>query len=201
MSMSKAQAKILMDPVLNGSAGLDSLNPVETLTELELLAGKFVEECQKNLIKSNSISSGDLSASIAAQDPEHSGTIVKVNIEMLLYGQFVNAGVKGTQKGRSTAGYEFKKLFPSKAFVESIEKWQERGRAATKNVAKAYKKLEKKNTSISQISSAYAIARSIMQKGLKPTGFLDKASKTIDDEVEQRLGAAFEIDIINSLRK
>lgn len=203
MSIGKAQAQALADKFLDtvGSGSVDDLQPREVFTEVILIAGELVEDAQKNLDKSGSNSSGDLSASIVALEPVENGSVLSVDIEMLLYGLFVNKGVKGTRSGSSKADYKFTKDAPSSDFVDSIKEWLKRGKHGTRNVKKAYKKTESKNKSLADESAAWVVARSIMRKGIKPTGFFDKAVKKAEDKYAQRLGKALEIDIITSITK
>lgn len=205
MSIGKSQALAIADGFLDsiGTGSVDDLRPRETMSELVLLAGEFIEDAQNNLNVSNSNASGSLSASLTASDPITTGNVVKIDITMLPYGLFVNSGVKGTKGGSSNAGYSFKNDFPGTDFIKSIMAWQKKASASVtnSNAGKSISRNELKNHSISQISSAFAIARSIMQKGLKPTGFLDKAVKTTQNKVEDRLGKALEIDIITAIKR
>ena len=86
--------------------------------------------------------------------------------------------------------------------VASIKKWISRGKKSTRSVKKykAAGKNELKNKSISEIDSAYAVARSVKQKGIKKTGFLDKAITSARKKIKGRLGKALKIDIINSIK-
>lgn len=197
MSMSKAQAAAIADGFLD-TQGSDrnEFEPRETFTELILLAGGLVEQMQKNLISSNSNASGKLSESIIANEPEKAGSALKIDITMSFYGRFVNKGVKGTKGGSGL--YAFKYDRPSSKMVNSIRQWIRIGKASTANVKQTYKKLERKNASISQLDNAYATARSILQKGIKATGFIDKAIITTQQKVSDTLGAALKVDIINS---
>jgi hypothetical protein len=211
MSIGKAQAEALAVGFLDdiGEGGIEDLQPKETISELILLAAEFVEDAQKNLVASNSVASGNLSSSIVADEPITQPGKLTINIEMLPYGLFVNAGVKGTKAGSSTAGYSFKNDRPGsatkypKGMVAMIAEWIKRGKISTSNTnaKKTISVNERKNASIGQISNAYAVARSIKRHGLKPTGFLDKAVQTTSDKVLDRLGAAFQIDILNSLTR
>ena len=202
MSISKAQALALADGFLDslGSEKGD-LQPRESYSEIILLAGELIESAQDNLNTSNSNASGGLSASLVASEPVQVGSTMRVDMLMNFYGQFVNKGVKGTKGGSSTAGFSFKYDKPSRKLVDAIADWQKAGKVSTTNTnAKKSTSLnEKKNASIAAIDGAYAIACSIVQKGLKPTGFLDKAILTTQDKVADRLGAALRIDIINSI--
>lgn len=200
MSISKSQAKALADGLLDGmGSDKDGLQPRESLSELVLLAGELVEDAQKNLNRSNSNATGELSASLVVNEPSQSGGIVKVDVMMNFYGLFVNKGVKGTKSGRGV--YKFKYDKPSKKMVDAIRSWAKAGGAkvSNTNARKTVSRNERKNASISEIDNAYAIARSIVQRGIKPTGFLDKAAKATRDKVGERLGAALKIDVINAI--
>lgn len=203
MSIGKSQAAAIADGFLDNLATdkVSDLQPKETYTEIILLAGELAKDAQDNLARSNSVASGKLSESIAPYEPVLVGGILKVEIPMNFYGLFVNKGVKGTKGGASSAGYAFTKDGPSKAFIKSIEDWMQHGKLTTANTNanKSISRNEVKNASISQISSAYAIARSIMQKGIKGTGFLDKAITTTRDKVADRIGTALEVDILNAI--
>lgn len=205
MSISRAQASAMADGFINsiGSGSKSDLQPRETFTEIILIAGELVEDAQKNLIKSRSISSGELSASLRAEKPLLNSGVLSVDIYMNFYGLFVNKGVKGTRSGGSLAGYSFKNENPSKKMVAALSKWIERAHISTRTVKKysPYGRHETKQRSIAEIQkgSAYAISKIIKQKGLKPTGFFDKAVKTAVDKIGPRLGAALKIDVITSL--
>lgn len=203
MSIAQAQASALADKFLdNLGTGKDGIRPKETLTELFVIAGELIEEAQNNLNESNKHSSGNLSESLIAQEPTQSGKIVSINIMMAYYGLFVNSGVKGLQSGTSTAGYSFRTPNPSKNMVKAIQDWMDRASMGTRTVKKysGYGKHETKNKGIAQASGAYAIAYYVKQKGLKPTGFMDKAVNSTRRKLADRLGAKLKIDIITALQ-
>lgn len=180
-----------------GSDDKKELQPRETLSELFLLAGELVEDAQRNLQKSNSNASGNLSSSLEVTNPSQTGSVISATVEMDFYGQFVNKGVKGTKSG--VGQYQFRSAFPSRKMVQALEKGIGRAKASTSNVKRAFGANEAKNKNLSDLSKAYGAARNIKMYGIKPTGFMDKAILTTEQKVEERLGAAFKIDIINSL--
>lgn len=207
MSISKAQAEALAEGFLD-SIGVDrvGLFPKETYSELILLAGELIQDAQQNLIRSNSISSGALSGSLVAEDPRQEGNIVAIDVLMNFYGLFVNAGVKGTRAGGSTAGYSFKNEIVGRKMLAAIEEWLKRGKISTATIKKrkyspygSHERKQAKLGALHEADAAYAVARSIKQKGIKATGFLDAAVRTTRAKVSDRLGAALKIDIINSL--
>jgi hypothetical protein len=200
MSISKSQAAALADGFLDSIGSTkEGLRPRETFSELILIAGEMVEDMQNNLNASNSNASGRLSESIEASEPEQSGSVLKVDIFMNFYGRFVNSGVRGTKSGSGI--YAFKTDFPSKSMVEAIREWANTGKLKISNVnkAKTISANEKKNATIAEIDNAYAVARSIKQHGIKPTGFLDKAVATTQAKVAERLGLALKVDVLNAI--
>lgn len=202
MSISKAQAESIADGFLdNLGSGKEGLQPRETFSEIIVIAGELIEVAQDNLNRSNSNASGKLSESLVATDPILENGKLSVNIQMNYYGLFVNKGVKGTKSGSSKAGYAFKGDRPPQKMVDAIKEWSKRGKLSTSNTnpKKSISANEKKNASIGEIDKSYAVARSIMQHGIKPTGFLDLAIVTTVNKVRDRLGAALKIDIINSI--
>jgi hypothetical protein len=199
--ISKSQAEAIASGFLDsvGSDDSKTFQPKEIYSEVILLAGELIESSQQNLNQSNSNASGKLSSSLVATDPIKSGNILKVNVEMNFYGQFINKGVKGVKMG--SGPYSFKYPHPSKKMVNAISQWQLGGKARTfnTNAKKTISANEKKNASISQISSAYAIAQSIVNKGIAKTGFLDRAIAVTSQEASDRFGAALKVDILNSI--
>jgi len=203
MSISKAQAEALAEGFLDtiGTDDKDSLRPKETLSEAILLVGELIQDCQTNLNASNKVASGKLSESLIANEPYHVGSIMQVDMMMAYYGLFVNKGVKGTRGGRSTAGYSFRNEIVSCKMYDAISKWIDLGKITTRTVKKykGHGRHEAKMKSIAQLDKTYAVARSIKQHGLKPTGFLDKAVSTLRTKIGNRLGQGLKVDIIQSL--
>lgn len=203
MSISKAQAEALAEGFLDhlGSDRSDFL-PRKTYTELFLIVGELIEAAQNNLNRANRIASGALSESIIADEPVQNGGIISVDVLMNFYGAFVNKGVKGTRSGSSTAGYSFRNEIVSRKMYYAIETWIKRAQISTRSVQKykAHGKHERKQKSIAQYDATYAVARSIKQHGLKPTGFMDKAITDTSAKIEDRLGAALVVDVLDGLK-
>lgn len=203
MSIGKAQAQALASGFLNnlGTDDKSGLIPRESLSELFLLAGEFIEDAQSNLNETNSNASGSLSRSLVIENPKQTGTAISVDIMMSKYGEFINKGVRGTKSGSSKAGYSFKSPFPSRAMVEALRASIGRAKRSTTNVnrLKSTSKNEIKNVKISDISKAYGAGRNIKMYGIKANSFIDKAFTATESKAADRFGAAFKIDIINSL--
>jgi hypothetical protein len=202
-SINESQAEILASGFLSNAGSDKSIfKPVKLLSKVLLIAGSIVKEAQANLNKSNSNSTGELSESMGISDPIQEGSIVACDVTMLYYGNFVNKGVKGVKSGHSNAGYAFKNLGVSKAFIASLERGKSKAgnKITSTNINKTISNNEKKNAKISDVSSLYGAAVNIKKYGIKPNGFMDKAVDTINSKVEKQLGIALKIDIENSLR-
>ena len=205
VSISKQQAEALAEGFLDSiGSGKEGLRPKGVYSESILLAGEFIQDCQDNLIRSNSVASGKLSESLVAGEPTLEGNTLKIDVLMNFYGKFVNKGVKGTRAGASAAGYSFKYDNPSKKMVKAIKAWIDRGKISTRTVEKykphgAHERKNRKLSLLSKADAAYAVARSIKLGGIKKTGFVDKAVLTTTQKVADRLGVALRIDVTDFL--
>jgi hypothetical protein len=84
----------------------------------------------------------------------------------------------------------------------AIDAWIQRAKGTTRTVKK-YKGFgahETRRKKISNYDNTYATARSIKMFGLKPTGFMDNAIAVTSAKVQQRLGAALAVDVLDGLK-
>lgn len=196
--ISKAQADLLAEGFLDDiGSDPEGFQPKESLSVLFEVAGEVIQNAQNNLNSSNTNASGKLSESIEAEEPITGNGFIQVDISMAFYGQFVNKGVRGTKSGRGV--YAFKNDKPGEKMVKSIQKYMKEARSKIGAEPKAPGKNESKNIAVAQRQSAYAMARSVKQHGIKPTYFMDKALNDIDRVIDERFSEALRIDVINSL--
>lgn len=200
-SISQAQKEFLSGGTITdyGTSRDTPFVPEESEKALIKLAGILITNARNNLQRSSQVSSGELSDSFQVVNPVSNDKIITLDIEALEYYDFQNKGVKGIRGGNSTGGYAFKNAFPSTEMVKSITGWMQRAGMSTANVMKPSSKLEKKNKNISQMDGAYSVARSIKIKGIRGSGYFDKAVKIAENYAEEVLGQALVIDIINTL--
>lgn len=199
VSFNKAQSDMLADGFLNGLGGskkVEGVNLSATVRKLVELGGFLIVDASTNLDKSGSNTTGKLSSSLKVLAPVKRGTATAVDIELLDYYKFIDKGVKGTKGGRGA--FSFKSSNPSKKMVSEIGSWMKERGMRVQNVKQTYKKTEAKGKAVSQVNSAYAMARSIKMKGIKPTGFLSKAIVKTEKKMGE-LGKAFKADIIETL--
>lgn len=129
------------------------------------LLNKFVRhvvsQAKKNLTTSNRNASKKLYNSIKGEAKSFPNSI-GIYFEMEPYGLFQDQGVKGTKSGKSYSNFKYtNKMPPPKAF----DKWTIRKGLAPREKGGKFK---------SRKSLNFAIARSIYEKGIKPTLFFTK---------------------------
>lgn len=220
VSISKAQAQALAAGFFNSQISDDKVSdyfirtdaglvPKESYGALIELAGFMAATAQENLVKSNRVGSGELSKSIAIVNPEViNGKVMSIDIEANYYWKFVDGGVKGTKGG--SGQYSFKNDFVGRKMWNAIYKWVLRegirGKTDTKYKIKGkafkrerFRKSISGNSIADQKSFAFAISKKIKRKGLRATNFLENAAKQTERQVDEKIGAAFEIDVIKSL--
>lgn len=199
MGISTQQAKLLADGFLDtiGGQNESDFKPTESLKGLIDVAAILITSAQKTLDSQGHVTSGELSDSLQVQSPYIESGVITLNVEALFYYQFLNKGIRGTNGG--TGKYSFKSANPSRKMVKSIEKWIQRAGLSSYSVSKSVSNNERKNKTVSQYQRAYAVARSIKQKGIRPTHFFDQAVQIANGYAQDILGKSLIVDIVNSM--
>ena len=154
---------------------------LEALKEFEQ---KVVQAAKDNLTKQNT--SGDLSKSIKG-DVKQMPNSIRVFFEMNEYGFYQDRGVKGTKSGKSLDNFAYtNKMPPPKAF----DKWTVRKGIAPRDVKGKFQSRKGLN---------FAIARSIFEKGIKPTMFFTKPFEKAYKQLPQELIEKYGLDMENLL--
>lgn len=154
---------------------------LEALKEFEQ---KVVQAAKDNLTKQNT--SGSLTKSIKS-DVKQMPNSIRVFFEMNEYGFYQDRGVKGTKGGKSLDNFAYtNKMPPPKAF----DKWVVRKGIFDNQIR------DKKGKFKSRKGLNFAIARSIFEKGIKPTMFFtkpfEKAYKQLPEELIEKYGLDME---------
>lgn len=195
----------------------EELNNLPAAEQLILLsAANFILNVQDNLTKANKIDTGDLFNDIAQGDLIKTATGYQITLgypkgsKAAKYYDFVNKGVQGfkDQTKAPNSPYKYKSEYPKWGgeFHKAILGWYRRnasfGRreSQTTNLSGLQKKRKKLTKMVdaeqSKKSLAYATAISIKRKGLKATGFFDKAiEQSFGKEFTNQLGKAIGRDI------
>lgn len=153
----------------------------EVEKELKRFTDYVVKQARTNLTRLKKNSTKSLYDSLKG-NVKVSKNSFEMSIEMEEYGHFQDKGVNGLKRSQN-APYSFRKGVPSKAMINSLDKW-----IMTKGIAPR----GKDGRFIDRKSLKFAIARSIFNKGIKPSLFLTKpfeqAFKTLPDELIEKFG-------------
>ena len=150
-------------------AGIKSIN-VEA--EFDKFFKAVIAESRQNL-KFNK-ASGALSKSLNYDVTENKNSIT-ASFLMEDYGDFIDKGVRGTESGRSLAGYRYTDKKPPVKFLRT---WLKRksGRFRSRNLT----------------SDAFRVQNIVYRKGIKPTEFyskpFEKYFKTLPEEIIDAYG-------------
>jgi len=200
-------------------AGLDGLGSSDRGDDVQLThtaqvlvrkADVLINDYKKNMQRSGGVASGKGSDLVHASDIEINGSRVSLDIMLPEYLLFQNSGVKGVKGG--TGKYSFKKGYPSRAMMANILKWVRRRSIRVDKYSPIKKAVSKKSMtkdrSVKKMrdeaadykAMAYAISKSIMNKGIKPTHDFDKAIDKFSNSFKKELAAGFKLDVIENLK-
>jgi hypothetical protein len=171
----------------------DEITELKGIEELMVLAAaNFILQVQENLNRAGKIDTGTLASDIEKGEITNSGGVYSIDVgypkdsKAAKYYDFVNKGVKGTRSDTpADSPYSFRSDMPGPSMTSAIAGWYRRhasyGRRETQKknlsaVQRKRKKLSKMVDANKQLRSlAYATAINIKRRGLKKTGFFDKA--------------------------
>ena len=197
-SIKQIEAEVLafLDTIGEDSAAFKDASSLKGMEKVIILsAANFILKVQENLNKSGKVDTGGLSTEITEGELIKTGSGYEIEIgypagsKSADYYDFVNKGVRGfiDESKAPDSPYSYKSEYPEYGGVmhKAIMGWYRRnanaGRRETqkKNLSRLQRKRKKLlkmvNASDSAKSLAYATAINIKRKGLKKTGFFDKA--------------------------
>ena len=149
-----------------------------------------IREAKRNLTSQNT--SGRLSKSLSSVVKESKNSI-QISFEMEDYGFYQDRGVKGVKSGKSLDGYRYtrrggqgslKGMPPSSAF----DKW-----IVKKGFSDQIR--DKKGRFVKRKGLAFVIARSIFEKGIKPTLFFTKPFEKFYKRLPNQLVEKYGLDM------
>ena len=142
-----------------------------------------VSQAKKNLTTGNRNASKKLYNSIKGEAKSFPNSI-GIYFEMEPYGLFQDQGVKGTKSGQSYSNFKYtNKMPPAKAF----DKWTIRRGLAPREKGGKFK---------SRKSLNFAIARSVYEKGIKPTLFFTKPFEAAFKNLPEDLVDVFGLEAV-----
>jgi hypothetical protein len=153
----------------------------ETYDALKKFRDHVVKQARTNLTKGGKKSSGKLYESIDGEVKAMPNSI-GIYFEMEQYGAFQDKGVNGTKRSWG-APYSFKNKMPP---MSKLDKWIVRKGIAPK---------DEQGRFIKRKSLQFLIARSIFQKGIKPSLFFTKAFESAYKKLPTELIDKYGLDV------
>lgn len=159
---------------------------LEVREELNKFAKYVIQQSRSNLTKGKKNASKELYNSLGYIS-KSSKDVSSVAFTMADYGKFQDQGVSGTKKKYNTP-YSYKdKMPPLKAF----DKWI---------VRKGIAPRDKSGKFLKRQSLQYLMARSVYQKGIKPSLFFTKPFEVAFKRLPDDIVNAYAIGIINKFK-
>lgn len=201
VTFSKSQKAVLdsgfLDTIGNKSDGVKLDRTAQALVDLTSV---LLVNYEKNMNTAGSVSSGNL-ISDAEQVVSSVGKSITVDIRLLPYYKFRDQGVNGTSGDRGSK-YSFRFKNPSRKMVKAVGEWANReGISVANDKYEAISAQDRKRKSFrgNQIS-AYALAQSIIRKGVKGDKSFTNAVETLNKELSgNKFLQAFKIDVTESI--
>jgi hypothetical protein len=140
-------------------------------------------------------STGDGADSIAISDVKIFGSTYTIEVNADEYIKFISEGVDGWGGASKGGKYKFKSKGTPKAMVDSIKDWLIQGG----NLKRIASKSNRKSITDAATQQARSTAFMIKRQGIRPKKFIQKATDKTARLVNEELGKALKVDIINNL--
>ena len=207
-SISKVQHEALADGFLD-LLGEDAQNfePVK-LTDVNntvvQLAAKYIDIVADKINEKDVASSGYMADSMAPTMVAFDGKTYRIGITAPDYSSYQDEGVNGWAVDRgSRFSFRTRGVDPNGEMVKSVKQWIAREGASARNVSRAVTARERKGQAMPDPTTRAAVRASyfIKKKGIKPRRFWKEATEEFQSVMENELGIALKIDIINCITK
>ena len=192
-----------LDLLGQDAATFEKVELNDLLDTITYLGAKYQQLLVDTLAEKDAASSGDLSDSIKALEVRVNGKVYTVDIEAKDYAKFVDNGVDGWARSRGSI-YKFKTkgVLPNSPHVKAMKKYLEREQKSSTDKYSITKR-ERKGKQIIDFKTRTAMRAAYMVKrfGIPATHFWTEATAEMERIVEDELGVALKVDIINNLTK
>lgn len=163
------------------------MKQAEVQKELELFKKRVIQQAKSNLTKMGKNASGNLHKNLKGEVTVFRSGNFALEFDLGKYGEFQDKGVSGKIKKYNTPFSYKSKMPPSKVFSKWIKQKGIKGR-------------DKKGRFITDKSLTFLIARSIFNKGIKPSLFFTKPFENEYKKLSDDLVEAFGLDIDEFLK-
>jgi hypothetical protein len=166
------------------------------------LAAKYIDIVADNINKKDVVSSGNMADSMQPTALEFDGQTYRIGITAPEYSSYQDEGVNGWAINRNSRfSFKTRGVDPNGEMVKSVKQWIAREGASARNVSRAVTSRERKGQSMPDPITRSAVRASyfIKKKGIKPRHFWRDATEEFKVEMENELGIAIKIDVINNI--
>ena len=207
-SFAKVQHEALADGFID-LLGEDTSNfePVK-LTDVNntivQLAAKYIDIVADKINEKDVVSSGRMADEMQPTMLEFDGKTYRIGITAPEYSSYQDEGVNGWAVDRgSRFSFKTRGVDPDGEMVKSVKQWIQREGASARNVTRAVTARERKGQTMPDPTTRAAVRASyfIKKKGIKPRRFWKEATDEFLVEMENELGIALKIDVINCITK
>lgn len=195
-TISKSQLhKANLDAIdLLGSQDFQVVELTDLAATVNYLGAQYALFLVQEADKSKASSTGKGIDSIQSLGVNVNGSIYEVEIAMDKYMEFVSGGVDGWAKNQGGI-FKFKTKGVPDEMVKSVKSWL----TIKGQTSRIQKRTSKRSITDAATKQAKSVAFMIKRQGIKPRKFIPKATELITQIVEEELGKALRVDIINNL--
>lgn len=207
-SFAKVQHEALADGFLDllgeDAQNFEAVELKDVNNTIVQLAAKYIDIVAENINKKDVVSSGNMADSMQPTMLEFDGKTYRIGITAPEYSSYQDEGVNGWAVDRgSRFSFRTRGVDPDGDMVKSVKQWIQREGASARNVSRAVTSRERKGQAMPDPTTRAAVRASyfIKKKGIKPRRFWKEATDEFLVEMENELGIALKIDVINCITK
>ena len=211
-SFNKVQHEALADGFIDllgeDAQNFEAVELSDTAKTIVQLAAIYVELISNKIDEKDVASSGKMQNLITPTQVEFDGTTYSIGINAPNYASYQDEGVNGWAVNRNSR-FNFKKPGKRKRgsftgespMVKSLKQWIAREGKSAENVKVSVSSREARGRQMKDATTRAAIraAYMIKRQGIKPTYFWKEATNEFLVVLENELGTAIKIDVINNL--
>lgn len=205
-SFNKVQHEALADGFIDllgeDAQNFESVELSDTAKTIVQLAAIYVELISDKIDEKDLASSGKMQNLITPTQVEFDGTTYSIGINAPGYASYQDEGVNGWAVNRNSRfSFKTRGVDPSGAMVKSLKQWIAREGASARNVKQSVSSREARGRQMPDATTRAAIraAYMIKRQGIKPKYFWKEATNEFLVVLENELGTAIKIDVINNL--
>lgn len=205
-SFNKVQHEALADGFIDllgeDAQNFESVELSDTAKTIVQLAAIYVELISDKIDEKDLASSGKLQNLITPTEVEFDGTTYSIGINAPGYASYQDEGVNGWAVNRNSRfSFKTRGVDPSGAMVKSLKQWIAREGASAANVKVSVSSREARGRQMPDATTRAAVraAYMIKRQGIKPKYFWKEATNEFLVVLENELGTAIKIDVINNL--